>query len=219
MLARVTLSFESSYKMGLIPLYLYSEANCSFWYFVLVELSIWPPSFCPRFQESPHLWIQLKHCSHKASYLYVEHFTEGMWQWREDCFITKSNSKALIMELERSLCWKVLFGHFSLVTFYGFPLSYYTLAPFPYLSLLLTLQAPILLNIFKFLSFYFFYWLLQNMPSYLLQRQSVKLFSWIGTAASLIWALDQVFKEQNFLLQHTWWYGTTVPIKLSQYRQ
>lgn len=47
MLAGVTLSFESSYKMGLSAWGSYSEANFSFRYVVLANLSIWPPSFCP----------------------------------------------------------------------------------------------------------------------------------------------------------------------------
>lgn len=126
MLARVTLSFESSYKMGLIPFDLHSEANCSFWYFVLVNLSIWPPSFCPglsRFQESPRLWINWN-IAH-TRYLYVAHFTEGMWQWGKECFITKSNSKSLThgigeIPVLKSVLWPLFSSHF--LRFPTFPL-------------------------------------------------------------------------------------------------
>lgn len=155
MSAGVTLSFEGSYKTGLIPWGLYSETNFSSWYLVLAERVISPLSFCLHrvdTQESLVFDFQLKYRSHRA-------FVDGRLYWRSVArrevvlYHKMKQQKNLIMELEipvlKSPLATFLWSFFSSVS--HFPMIF--CLPFLLLSLLLSPQSSSLLNNFRILFF------------------------------------------------------------------
>ena len=139
------LSFESSYKMGLIPWGVYSKANFWFWHF-LAELS-YLTAILPctvKTSKVPCAWFHLKHPHTKA-------FGGSRLHWR---FVVMGvrpqnpTAKNLAVALKISLCSEALQPFFSapFPQFLHLPIISCLRIP---LFLLLTLQALVLLNPFK----------------------------------------------------------------------
>ena len=111
-------SFESSYKMGLIPWGVYSKANFWFWHF-LAELSYLTailPCTVKTVSKVPRAWFHLEHPYPKA-------FGGSRLHWR---FVVMGvrpqnlTAKNVAMELKRSLCSGVLQPYFFLLPFFHF---------------------------------------------------------------------------------------------------